>query len=232
MNYLFWIILVWIGDRLHDSLSDFLQKNIINKNESGILGVSDAKLGGLIKDNFNINNDSNLKIECNDKILEFTRCLRENFIELLASLTPAENTAMQLGLSHALARHKLKFSAEKVDTMIIQAIALLDELDKEINIYAMRVKEWYGWHFPEFVKIISDNILYCRCVKLMGMRENADNIDFSDILEEHDETRLKNMAKVSMGSEITKDDLKNICDLADQVIELTDYRLQFKCVGT
>jgi hypothetical protein len=37
-------------------------------------------------------------------------------------------------------RFKLKFSPDKVDTMVIQAIALLDDLDKEINIYAMRVK--------------------------------------------------------------------------------------------
>jgi len=37
-------------------------------------------------------------------------------------------------------RFKLKFSPNKVDTMIVQAIALLDDLDKEINIYAMRVK--------------------------------------------------------------------------------------------
>jgi nucleolar protein 58 len=34
----------------------------------------------------------------------------------------------------------MKFSPDKVDTMIVQAIALLDDLDKEINIYAMRVK--------------------------------------------------------------------------------------------
>jgi hypothetical protein len=46
-------------------------------------------------------------------------------------------------------RYKLKFSPDKVDTMIVQAIGLLDDLDKEINTYAMRVKEWYGWHFPE-----------------------------------------------------------------------------------
>lgn len=39
-----------------------------------------------------------------------------------------------------LHRYKLKFSPDKVDTMIVQAIALLDDLDKEINIYAMRVK--------------------------------------------------------------------------------------------
>ena len=42
------------------------------------------------------------------------------------------------------ARYKLKFSADKVDIMIVQAIGLLDDLDKEINIYAMRVREWYG----------------------------------------------------------------------------------------
>lgn len=63
---------------------------------------------------------------------------------------------MSLGLSHSLSRYatlsddhpvthkssrfKLKFSPNKVDTMIVQAIALLDDLDKEINIYSMRVK--------------------------------------------------------------------------------------------
>ena len=31
--------------------------------------------------------------------------------------------------------------------MIVQAIGLLDDLDKEINIYAMRVREWYGKFF-------------------------------------------------------------------------------------
>jgi hypothetical protein len=34
----------------------------------------------------------------------------------------------------------MKFSPDKVDTMVVQAVALLDDLDKEINIYAMRVK--------------------------------------------------------------------------------------------
>jgi hypothetical protein len=52
--------------------------------------------------------------------------------------------------------------------MIVQAIALLDDLDKEINIYAMRVKEWYGWHFPEMGKIITDNLAYAKVIKTMG----------------------------------------------------------------
>ncbi len=46
--------------------------------------------------------------------------------------------------------------------------ALLDDLDKESNTYAMRVKEWYGWHFPELVKVINDNVIYAKVVRAMG----------------------------------------------------------------
>lgn len=46
--------------------------------------------------------------------------------------------------------------------------ALLDDLDKELNNYIMRCKEWYGWHFPELSKIVQDNIAYCKVIKKLG----------------------------------------------------------------
>ena len=75
---------------------------------------------------------------------------------------------MSLGLAHSLSRYKLKFSPDKVDTMIVQAISLLDDLDKELNNYVMRCREWYGWHFPEMGKIVTDNLAYAKTVKLIG----------------------------------------------------------------
>ena len=51
--------------------------------------------------------------------------------------------------------------------MIVQAIGLLDDLDKELNTYAMRVREWYGWHFPEMTKIVADNIKYAKAVSYL-----------------------------------------------------------------
>jgi len=69
----------------------------------------------------------------------------------------------------SLSRYKLKFSPDKVDTMIVQAISLLDDVDKELNNYVMRAREWYGWHFPELGKIISDNLAFVKTVKLMGI---------------------------------------------------------------
>ena len=86
------------------------------------------------------------------------RGIREQLASLLDGLDPKDLAAMSLGLSHSLSRweqrilkrmavltcvlsrFKLKFSPDKVDTMVVQAIALLDDLDKEINIYSMRVK--------------------------------------------------------------------------------------------
>jgi nucleolar protein 58 len=84
---------------------------------------------------------------------------------LISGISDTDRSAMRLGLSHSLSRYKLKFSVDKVDTMVIQAIALLDELDKELNTYAMRVREWYGWHFPEMGRIVTDNIFYAKVRK-------------------------------------------------------------------
>lgn len=110
--------------------------------------------------------------------------------------------------------------------MIIQAIALLDDLDKELNIYAMRVKEWYGWHFPEMARIVNDNLAYARIIIAMGMRTNAANADLAEILPEEIETAVKAAAEVSMGTEITSEDLDNIRGLAEQVVSFTQERAQ------
>jgi nucleolar protein 58 len=48
-------------------------------------------------------------------------------------------------------------------------VALLDDLDKELNNYVMRSKEWYGWHFPELSKIVSDNTAFIRTVLAIGL---------------------------------------------------------------
>ena len=133
---------------------------------------------------------------------------------------------MSLGLSHSLARHKLKFSPDKIDTMIVQAIGLLDDLDKELNNYAMRVKEWYGWHFPELAKILNDNIAYARLVLKMGMRSNWEASDLAEVLPEELEEPVKAAADRSMGTEISQDDLENIQALAEQVVGFAEYRQQ------
>ena len=162
----------------------------------------------------------------NENVLEIMRGVRGNLEALLGGTTEDDLKIMRLGLAHSLGRHKLKFSPDKVDTMVVQAIGLLDELDKELNTYAMRVREWYGWHFPEMGKIVADNVQYAKCVKLMGMRTNCVKCDFGSILDEETEQEIKEAVQISMGTEIAEDDIGNIRSLSDQVIALSEYRVQ------
>jgi len=203
---------------LDKSLKKFLKSSIVDKGLKGKLAVCDNKLGGLIKEK--------LGISCvyDNSCLELIRGIRMQMDSLITGLSNEDLSAMKLGLSHSLCRYKLKFSPDKVDTMIVQAISLLDELDKELNTYSMRVREWYGWHFPEMGKIVTDNLMYAKCVRKMGIRVNCSKTDLSDILPEEIETELKEAAEVSMGTEIAEEDIENVSMLADQVINITEYR--------
>lgn len=86
----------------------------------------------------------------------------------------------------------------------------MDDLDKELNNYMMRLREWYGWHFPELSKIISDNLTYARTVLKVGIKTNAASQDLSDILTEEIERDVKDAAEISMGTEINNTDEKYI----------------------
>ncbi|EDV31597.1 uncharacterized protein Dana_GF14470 [Drosophila ananassae] len=198
-------------------LKKTLKKLLVDEVQSQLL-VADAKLGTAIKDK--------LSVQCvyNTGVQELMRCIRQQADSLLGGLPKREMTAMALGLAHSLSRYKLKFSPDKIDTMIVQAQCLLDDLDKELNNYMMRAREWYGWHFPELGKIITDNIAFVKTIKLVGTRDQMSTADLSDILPEDVEEKVKEAAEISMGTEISEEDVLNIQCLCDEIISINDYR--------
>lgn len=193
-------------------------KKLLNDDVQTSILVADAKLGNAIKDKF--------AVQCvyNTGVQELMRCIRQQSDSLLSGLPKKEMTAMALGLAHSLSRYKLKFSPDKIDTMIVQAQCLLDDLDKELNTYVMRCREWYGWHFPELEKIIVDKISFVKVIKLVGTRDNMRNSDLSDILPEDVEEKVKEAADVSMGTEVSEEDIMNIQCLCDEILSIHEYR--------
>ncbi|XP_067154939.1 nucleolar protein 58 isoform X2 [Apteryx mantelli] len=208
-----------VEGKLSKNLKKILKK-IVAKDAHEQLAVADAKLGGVIKDKLN------LSCIHSPMVTELMRGIRSQIEGLITGLPSREMAAMCLGLAHSLSRYKLKFSPDKVDTMIVQAISLLDDLDKELNNYIMRCREWYGWHFPELGKIITDNLTYCKCVRKVGDRRNFASSDVADILSEEIEEDVKAAAEISMGTEVSEEDINNIIHLCDQVIEISEYRTQ------
>lgn len=197
-----------------------LLKNVVSSDVQEEMAVADAKLGGLIREKFGVTCTASREVQ------ELMRGIRNQMSSLVTGITEEDMRRMSLGLAHSLSRYKLKFSPDKVDTMIVQAISLLDDLDKELNNYVMRCREWYGWHFPEMGKIVTDNMAFAKAVKLMQTRSNAATTDFSSCLPEEVEEELKQAAEISMGTEISDEDIMNITQLCDQILDINSYRAE------
>jgi nucleolar protein 58 len=206
--------------KVSKTLQKFLEKNIQKDIQEELL-VADKKLAKTIQEKLGV------KCETGEKANELFRCIRFQMQSLLTGLEDQELKQMQLGLAHSVSRYKLSFTTEKVDTMIIQAVSLLEDLDKELNNYAMRLREWYSWHFPELSKIITDNITYAKAVILIGMRTNVKNLsieELGEVMPEEIAEQVKEAAEISMGTEILEDDEAHIKTLARSVQDISEYR--------
>lgn len=93
----------------------------------------------------------------------------------------------------------------------------------------MRVREWYGWHFPELVQVVKDNYLYCRCAKLVKHKGELNETKLpalAEIVGEDLAAKVLQASKQSMGAELSEIDMVNIEDFATRVISLAEFRTQ------
>jgi len=152
---------------LSEDLHLFLETNL-PKNEKGknnVLGVIEPKLGASITESLG------MPCQHTGAVPEIIRGIRMHFPNLVKGFTAKSSGIAQLGLGHSYSRAKVKFNVHRVDNMIIQSIALLDQLDKDINTFSMRIREWYSYHFPELIKVVPDNYLFARCAQFIKNRK-------------------------------------------------------------
>ncbi|CAL0306757.1 unnamed protein product [Lupinus luteus] len=211
-----------LTDELRTVLETNLPKVKEGKKSKFSLGVVDPKIGNQISEL--------TKIPCqsNEFVLELIRGVRLHFDKFVGDLKSGDLEKAQLGLGHSYSRAKVKFNVNRVDNMVIQAIFLLDTLDKDINSFSMRVREWYSWHFPELVKIVNDNYLYAKLTKFIQDKSKLteDSIsDLTDIVGDEDKAKeIVDAAKSSMGQDLSPVDLINVQQFAQRVMDLSEYR--------
>lgn len=69
--------------------------------------------------------------------------IRFHFHSLVKGLTAKTAGVAQLGLGHSYSRAKVKFNVHRVDNNIIHSIALVDQFDKDINKFSMRMRYYF-----------------------------------------------------------------------------------------
>ncbi|XP_028788150.1 nucleolar protein 56-like [Neltuma alba] len=211
---------------LTDELRSFLEINLPKVKEGKkakfSLGVVDPKIGSQVSE------VTKIPCQSNEFVGELLRGVRLHFDRFLNDLKPGDLEKAQLGLGHSYSRAKVKFNVNRVDNMVIQAIFLLDTLDKDINSFSMRVREWYSWHFPELVKIVNDNYLYARVAKYIEDKSKLSEDKLSgltDIIGDEDKAKeIVEAAKASMGQDLSPVDLINVQQFAQRVMDLSEYR--------
>lgn len=212
-----------------EQLQTILEVNLPkpSKKSKVTLGVSDKTLAGSIKAIFP-------GIECetaetSEVTADLLRGLRLHAAKLLQQLQDGDTERAQLGLGHSYSRSKVKFNVNRNDNHIIQAIATLDHFDKAVNTFSMRVREWYSWHFPELIKIISENFLYAKVALFIGDKKTLSDERLHDLAAVVNDDGLVaqsiiDAAKVSMGQDISELDMENVMSFAKRVVSISEYR--------
>jgi len=128
-------------------------------------------------------------------------------------------------VSLALTRRKVRKAAEKRDLFIAQAISALDDINKTLNLFASRVREWYGLHFPELDELLEEHEDFVKVVSKIGSRDAITEEALKSIgIKDELAKKIAEAAETSMGADLAEFDLQAIRLLADVTLDLFERR--------
>lgn len=128
-------------------------------------------------------------------------------------------------VSIELTRLRVKKAGEKRDLMVAQAILSIDDLDRTINRFMGRAREWYGLYFPELDRLVERHETFSKLVLDFGRRENftAEGLE-KEGLPTTKAGIIAEVSRKSMGAELTDADIEQIQNLCKRTLELYDLR--------
>lgn len=132
---------------------------------------------------------------------------------------------MLKAVSEDLVRLKVRLASEKRDRLVAEAVAALDEVDKNVNIGVSRVREWYGLHFPELDGLVPDHRQYLDLISKFGTRSRFEEATVDKIIQNENKAKvIVETAGKSMGATIGDVDLKQIRALVDVSLRMYSAR--------
>ncbi|MEN2496173.1 MAG: snoRNP complex protein nop56 [Marteilia pararefringens] len=211
------------------ALERFLEDNLSVISDA-ILYCQDPRLAHEINRNFELKTAT-----CEENAL-YIRGLRIHAGSLLKSfITPEILSKSQLAVAHGFSRNEMSMKQSSTsDNMIVQSSTVLEQTDKNANNFYMKIREWYGYHFPELAQVVTDPVEYIACVREILDRKNLENKEVVDRLKIIFENKpnvvdeICQKANYSVGGDINDDDLHMISQLTSCVNKMQLYRVSLK----
>ena len=128
-------------------------------------------------------------------------------------------------VSLLLTKKRIAHSSQRIDKNVVHAILSMDDIDKTTNLFATRIREWYGIHFPEILKEVQTHQTLCKIITDIGIRDNinADNIKDYGFTSDKVQ-KIVDLAKRSMGANFEEKDLLVMQEFAQRTIDLYEER--------
>lgn len=128
-------------------------------------------------------------------------------------------------VSMELTKIKVRKATEKRDLLVVQTIQAIDDVDKTLNLFMNRTREWYGLHFPELNLLIEKHETYARLVNKLGRKDNftIENLMKEGIPKSKAE-KISEVAQKSMGAELFSADLEQIRRMCEYILRLYDVK--------
>jgi len=123
-----------------------------------------------------------------------------------------------------LVEEELKEAVARRDMMIVHAVHVLEDLDKQINMVYTRCREWYGLHFPELADIVDDLEDYLMIVAEIGARRNFDEEKLERIVGPKLAAQIMERARNSVGADLSPEDEERVKDVAREGLRLIQLR--------
>jgi nucleolar protein 56 len=208
-----------------------IESGKISEVKSLITALQNTGYDVFVFENANIANEAQRKLNVKTEISKPSEAeaLRVQ-MEQVAVETGFVNDAAELSLwnhnvSMELAKLRIRGASEKRDLVIAQAIQTLDDLDRTVNLFMGRLREWYGIHFPELDRLIEKHETYARLVMNLGYRDNfsLEALENEGLPKDKAENTA-DVAEKSMGADMAEKDLAEIQALSKDVLELYDLR--------
>jgi len=159
------------------------------------------------------------------KAAELVRSDMVGFASKIGFLEPGEDInawihEVNMELSRALMRRSL----EKRDLVVAQAINMIDDIDRILNLMASRIREWYNIHFPELNRLVDEHERFIRLVEELGHRDNFTYDRLLALGLPKDKARqIAEAAESSVGADLREDDLarmREVCSIALQLYSM------------
>ena len=157
---------------------------------------------------------------------ERVRADMSSFAEEIGFLKPGEDLGRWIhDVNMEMTRALVRRSFEKRDLVVAQAINMIDDIDRILNLMASRIREWYNIHFPELNRLVDEHERFIRLVKELGHRDNFTVERLSKLgLPKDKAKKIAEAAARSVGAELREGDLSRIRDVCSIALELYSMR--------